>query len=218
MRGNVQPEQAAKHVADAQQLYWTVLKSLRHRQSDYIQRSDWTRAVLCVPKFIQILTFAEQQHRFCDRDYWRMLGHIFWGCHSQSIFLELFRYLMRAPRAEWENIMTPEMLRTYEALPDTVLCFRGHAPYNADGLFYTLNVLSAMKYAAQHREQGENGTVTQRLISKRDCWYAGGTAERIIYVPGMGAIQSTMNGNDEIAKEKLREQWLDNPPKGFTTK
>jgi hypothetical protein len=205
--------------------------ALRHfapQRRAYADKGDWIRNILCVLRSCQIEAFAEVQHRLSDEVYWKLLRHITVHSHNHYAYLHLYRYLMKAPRAgAHEHFMQPSAFRFWQILSNKLLLFRGHGSNNKEGLYYSTNPVTSFCYMLQHNQ----GTISNFWAAKTDCFLIGTGRngnikkdeeikhqDQVLYVPGLGAVQSVMNGTDETAREKLRQWWHNSPPPGFITR
>ena len=108
--------------------------------------------------------FSHKAHLLSDHLYWFLLGTL-WVSYSGFIDLSLWRRLMSSPRPQRAtSIMKPDELRTFEALPDSIPCWRAHRSDEREWIAYTLD-----RAVAERLAMTRGGPIRRYLVPKPWC-------------------------------------------------
>jgi hypothetical protein len=157
----------------------------RQRQAKHHAKQNWIRYVLCVPHVRRLQAFVEIYTHLSEREYWRLLGHV-WRKRKIDIYglEDLWTRLFTYPQGGREYFCKPKHRRIYDALPDEITIYRGYGEHNREGFYWSLNPHTALVFAAK---AGQVGDYLKEKIKKSDCVYAGGILEAVIYIPEMSS-------------------------------
>lgn len=111
-----------------------------------------------------IRAFSNRCHLLSDYAYWFVLGTL-WVSYTDFSNINLWRRLFQSKRPNrGTSLMKPSELTAFHALPDEFIAYRAHRPGETDWLSYTLDKLTAARFA---RERGIH-SVHAYLIQRCD--------------------------------------------------
>lgn len=111
-----------------------------------------------------IVRFAEICDQLTDYAYWFTLGTL-WVSYSGWSDLHLWKRLFSSRRPNRElSLMKPSELIAFRRLPNKLTVYRAHRPGETDWIAYTLNPVTAGKFARQRGVE----SVTEYQVRRRD--------------------------------------------------
>lgn len=131
-----------------------------------LKEKNYINYIYLHEKAYRLQAFEDVLENLNNKEYWSFLGELWTG--SENIWQNQIKWkeLLLSERSGRNNLMSPEDLKIYKALPDVVLAHRGHQIKNKDGLSYSLDKDKAKWFANRFKRPGEKTEVTSGKIPK----------------------------------------------------
>lgn len=115
---------------------------------------------------LPLLLAGYPSSRRARRGWFRLLGEFFTVCDNVSQHALRLRQIFAENPTLWPLMMNAAERRTFDALPDTIVIYRGCGPVNRLGLSWSLDREKAMRFPFLNRYRTENPELLTAAVRK----------------------------------------------------
>lgn len=156
-------------------------KLLKEAVQKNLEDKDYAGYIFLHEKPYRFNAFKEVMEHLQDEIYWELLSDV-WS-NSENIWQNLkeWKKLLSSERKGKGAFMDKDERKIYNALPDTVIAYRGYLPgKNINGISYTISKEKAEWFANRWNKKGK--VLTMRVPRKKVFAYLNGRNEQEIII------------------------------------